>query len=99
MMRDSKKCSQASMNVVIGEENDNSPIMEKSEIELNLRENMAVGAFLLKVSYMAEMLTQNLAFCHFHWITTEATFSESMKNLAKYSSIDKLTLRLEKFIR
>ena len=37
------------MNVVIGDENDNSPIMEKSEIELNLRENMAVGASLLKV--------------------------------------------------
>ena len=37
------------MNVVIGDENDNSPIMEKSEIELNLRENMAVGSSLLKV--------------------------------------------------
>ena len=34
---------------MIGEENHNSPIMEKSEIELNLRENMAVGASLLKV--------------------------------------------------
>ena len=35
------------MNVVIGDENDNSPIMEKSEIELNLRENMAVGVAVL----------------------------------------------------
>ena len=86
------------MNVVIGEENDNSPIMEKSEIELNLRENMAVGAFLLKVSYMAEMLTQNLAFCHFHWITMVETFSESTKNLVKYSSTDKLILKQDVFI-
>ena len=46
------RCNESSLDIVIGDENDNNPIMEKDVLEFNIRENHPIGI----ISYSLDLI-------------------------------------------